>query len=360
MSNQNTQSVATTEQVAPPNTEARPQQPGRLSRMWRSIKMPSSILFGYAVTFVTALIVHIMIHNAIFTGTIIILNIVIWGIRIVPTVHNGLLLLFGSYRTKIGFCEGIVWIPWFLGGRLQLVDIHRTKLDIPEEDTYSKGDWHIIYDIVLTLGVATVTADTIWKNLFRAFICFFTGRSNAVGLYNFISMNSKDESVGILESHASELTREAINNREFKDIFHPERMSQDMALLPENAKASIQLEVLPKLQQRALESGLAVYEFTLRDTDLHTASAHVMEQRRIAEIQAEAVRIMYSTIKTVSEELDASGVSKQAIMLRLAEAIHSASEKKGILGGLSQMLSAKVAGELSETVPQKESGLVLL
>ncbi len=310
------------------------------------------LLFGYVITFATVVLSQLFFHALQLTATILLLNIVGWGFRTIPAVHNGLEMRFWIKRTKRGHDEGLIWIPWFLLSRLVVFDMVKFTIDVPEEDNYSLGDWHVWYDVYFSCGVRPVTSAGFVNNLLMSFVRAFQKKpTTATGLYNYLSNINMLEALRILIPTASEEIRNAINKRSFDDIFHEGAANDERvdASLDMQVKQKIQNEVLPIFDRAARDFGLKIYDIRLSDVDLHARSAEIIQERRIAEVRGEAVTIIYTAVQKVAEQLNARGphIAETALKLKIIEAIKTAGEKGGLLGTLLQGINATNIGQLT-------------
>ena len=163
-------------------------------------------------TIIPTILVQLVVHNILLTLAVFTIPFLGWGVRVIDKYHCGLLIIFWVRRTQIGFYEGIVWVPWFLGAKIDQYDKRKRKLDIPKEDNWTTDSMHLIYDIVLNFGITPVKDEGFWNNFFRYFICIFKRRRNAIGLYCFSDQVDLKSAIEVMVSIASDLTIKAFTS----------------------------------------------------------------------------------------------------------------------------------------------------
>jgi len=326
-------------------------EPGMISRAMTNVyqRMDADTKrFGLAVITTVALpiIIQLAFHNVLLTILVLAIPFLGWGIRVVPKFHNGLMSLLWVRRTKVGFSEGPVWVPWFLGATLEMIDVRRNKYDIKEEDNWTQDQMHLVYDIMLQYGVQPIEKVGLFRNFFQVFTCLFNWQSNALSLYLFTENVDRQSAVDILDSVASDLTIKAVNSRGFGEIF---------GITPEGQvevrdQQTIQEEVIIDLNSQISDIGLVVYKFLLKDVDFHEDTSKILQTKFLATVHGEARERLYEVISTVAKKLVEAGpgVSETAIRIETVEAMKKAADGEGVIGMLLQSL---IAGKTLPTIP---------
>ncbi|MFA5030352.1 MAG: SPFH domain-containing protein [Patescibacteria group bacterium] len=312
-----------------------------LSRLYaRMSKETKRSLLALATTILLAIALQLWLHNPLFTVLGITISFLAWGIRVVPQYNNALLVLLWVRRTRIGFSEGMVWVPWFFGARLEYFDVRKRCLQLPEEDNWTSDRMHLLYDIVLQYGVTPIMQAGIIQNFFQFFVCAFQGVRNANSLYFFSNQMDLESVVAILRSMTANLTVKAVNSRSFAEVFQQSEEGQ-----PQLKRDTIQEQVITELNQAVAGMGLQVYAYNLEDVDLHPDSAAVVQQKFLAKVSGEAAEIMAAAYGEAAKNLGAQGpdVANVAVRLQVAHSLTEAAKTGGVLELLLQALAANVA-----------------
>ncbi|MFA5134346.1 MAG: SPFH domain-containing protein [Patescibacteria group bacterium] len=316
-------------------------EPQHAKKWWRFSASTDQrrVLIASAATVFGPLLVGAITGSSLLGLLAGIVSIGVFGIRSVPPVSNALLYLFWNRRTRIGFSEGPVWIPWFLGARLQHVDIKQMTHDISKEDNFTKDGMHLIYDIVVHYGITHIREEGLWKNFSRAVRWISSREQNAAGLYSFVSVVDMPAAIVMMDSMASDLTRAALNRRGFEQVFNFSLEGRAVAATANGDE--IQNEVQGQLNAKLERIGITVYEFSLKDIDFHPSSAQAMEQKVLSKILSEAIEIAYQTITRIAKSLVTEGaaVNQTALLVQVIEAMKKSAESAGMLGPLLQSLT---------------------
>ncbi len=288
-------------------------------------------------TIVPTILVQLALHNILVTMVVFTIPFLGWGVRVIDKFHCSLLIILWVRRTQIGFHEGIVWVPWFLGGKLDPYDTRRRKLDIPKEDNWTTDSMHLVYDIVLNYGIAPVKDEGFWKNFFRYFICIFKHRRNAQLLYNFTEQINLKSTIEIMVSDAADLTIKAVNSRGFAEIF---QQKDDQIKLK---NSTIQEDLIDELNKSIESLGFIIYKYNLKDIDFHEDTAKVLQEKFLATVRGEAREKLYEVVARVAKKLATEGqeVTDAAIQIEMVEALKDAAKGDGVVGMLLQSMTAK-------------------
>ncbi|RLC33657.1 MAG: hypothetical protein DRZ76_04055 [Candidatus Nealsonbacteria bacterium] len=238
----------------------------------------------------------------------------IWGIRYVPPVHCALLYDIRG-RTKIGFHEGPIWIPWFLWARVKLFSIDRFTKQM-SEDTWTTDRIHVIHKSRIYFSISPVAHKSFWVNFFwwwhaqtesQAYEEFEDENFDlGEGLHNFIMNRSIDTARDMAISRIMEIIREMINGERFDDIF----TFQDGQWVGDKDK----MELISKRIKSALKDdeeirqiGIHIVQYALRDIEPHPEMAKALEHMTrapwIATGDLKAHQQYFTGMKQVGQEL---------------------------------------------------------
>jgi hypothetical protein len=290
------------------------------------------------------------------------------GIRKIPTVHCGLLYNLGR-RTRIGFWEGWVWIPWMTGGRLKIFNVERFSYDIPREDNWTKDQMHLVFDIVFRFSVIPVIEKKLWENFFWYFHCWLESDTYysyvldkkvdlGQGLFHFITNTDVETAVTQAVADAKRMTMLVIRTKGFKDIFHFE--GGDFKVDPDKVgqiEAKLEKTIIAELNERIYSTGIRIANFTLADIDFDKEATRALQQKQIQPIIAEARVLAYGKLVEIGRILSLDPhVGEATLRTQVIAAMERAAEL-GLLGNLLQgTVLEKLAG-VSE-LPAPESPII--
>ena len=278
---------------------------------------------------------------------IIILVAFILGIRRVPTVHCALLYNMGR-RTRIGFWEGFVWVPWMTGGQLKIFNVEWFSYDVPREDAWSTDRMHIVYDIVIQFGVMPVAEKSVLDNFFWFFHVLLETETYELyaeseedlgeGLFWFV-MNTDVENVLIrIIAAAKKAGRRVLRSKGFADIFRFEQDGTAVADPEKTTKVEQEIEDLMHevLQDDLRKIGMRVNAFELADIDFDAEASRVLQLEQLARIQANAQKISYETLQEIGKKLSLdSEAAEYTLRTEVLRALQTAAGQ-GLLGALIQ------------------------
>lgn len=310
------------------------------------------LIIGWVVSVFTPLIAFFLcllfgspIFGSFFSVFLLASLVFFFGIRYITTLHCGLLYNLGR-RTRIGFWEGWVWIPWFTGGTLKIFNCERFSYDIPREDNWTQDQMHLVYDIVFRFGVVPVAEKSFLENLFWYFhqkyetdtyYYYSSNQENDLGqgLFNFIINTDVETAVMLAIADAKRSTMLAIRMRSFKDIFH--FVDDEPVITPEKVaelEAQLEKEIIARLNKRIYNTGIIAADFTFADLDFDKEATAALQKRQIAPMLARAEKIAYETLIEIGRELSLdTTVGEATLRVQVVEALKKAADN-GIVGAL--------------------------
>jgi hypothetical protein len=308
----------------------------------------TATLLATAVTLIFFITTAIAFHSLAVGIILLPLPLTLTGLRWVPPVHNALLYVL-KRRTRIGFSEGPVWIPWFLGARLQLFNLKEIGKELPEEDNWSKNRISMKYRVVIRFGIRPIQDKGFFQNFFCCLRYVWHRQTNAESLYYFAGLESMEAAYEVLESSASAATRRAINKRTHFELLNmpdPEIPEAPPDLRP------LEEEILEQVNGEAEKYGLVVTTLSLEDLDVHERSAQIFEEEAQAKIRGRALTALYKELAIASRDLVNMGVDVTSATFRMTflSILRDGAEKGGTLGQLLQLLTAE-KGEQFLTKP---------
>jgi len=291
------------------------------------------------------------------------------GIRKIPTVHCALLYNLGR-RTRIGFWEGWVWIPWMTGGRLKIFNVERFSYDIAREDNWTKDQMHLVFDIVFRFSVIPVIEKKFLENFFWFFHCWWESDTYYVyvldkkadlgqGLFHFITNTDVETAVIQAVADAKRMTMLVIRTKGFKDIFHfeggvfevdPDKVGQ--------IEAKLEKTIIAELNERIYNTGIRIANFTLADIDFDKEATEALQQQQIRPMIARAEAMAYSELLEIGRQLTVDVRAGEATLrTQVIEALKRAAES-GILGTMLQGTALEKLAGVTE-LPAPDSSIIL-
>lgn len=306
---------------------------------------------------------------ASFAGAILpALIFFVLGIRKIPTVHCGLLYMLGR-RTRIGFWEGWVWIPWMLGGRLKIFNVERFAYNIPREDNWTKDQMHLVFDIVFRFGVIPVAEKNFWDNFFWFFHQWLETDSYyqyvedpladlGQGLFHFITNVDVETAITQAVADAKVITRRVIRSKGFKDIFHFEggefKVDPDKV---ECIEAELERMIMTKLNERIRNTGIRVANLSLADIDFDAEATKALQQKQIRPMIARAEAMAYSELLGIGRQLTVDVQAGEAVLRTQVIAALKKAADAGILGAMLQGTALEKLESVSE-LPAPKSVII--
>lgn len=284
-----------------------------------------------------------VLHSYVWMAIAFLVLAFAWGIRSIPTVHNGLLYMLGR-RYPVGFWEGFTWIPWMLGGKLKMINIELFSYEIPREDCWTTDQMHVVYDIVMRFGVRPVTEKGALTNFFWFFHWWrktdtyedyaASGAELGESLNNFMLNADVLAALSIAESHAKQATRNQLRGKSVAGLF---QFTGQAYQADANAMSvDMENEIVPALNTLIANVGIIVTNFSLADLDFHDSAAAIFEKKLLASVQAEAELLATTQRMEIAEKLMVNPkVGEAALKAEIVRALNAAAEK-GILGLLLQ------------------------
>lgn len=262
-------------------------------------------------------------------------------------------------RTEIGFSEGYVWIPWFLGGRLKIFSVELFSYEIAREDNWTTDKWHLIYDIVFRFGVIRVARKSFWNNFFWYFHSLMktvyyeemreSKQDLGLGLYHFIENADAENALAQAIAHAKQATRNTINRLSAGDIFRFEGNQAEV----DSAKLQLIEQGLEKMITERLNPlieniGIFACNFALADIDFDTEAAVAMQKTQIDPMLAKAQGLAYDELLKIGAKLALDGAAGEAALrVEVIRALKGAADS-GLLGLLVQGTALEKFAKVAE------------
>jgi len=295
------------------------------------------IITGYLTTIIS-FILFVLLNSPLMVLLSLTICFFAFGIRKIRTVHCGLLYMLGQ-RTRIGFWEGFVWVPWFLGGVLKEFNVERFTFDIAREDFWSKDSMHIITDLVFRSSVAPVVEKPFWKNFFWFFLVRFKmvyylrlrhyGADLGAGLFRFIQNADVENVIELVMSRVKQATRQVLRTKGFEDIFH---FTNEGIEANADSQKEVESEIKQVVNKLIRDTGLSIDDVSLSDLDFHPEVAQALQQRKIAPWLADALQKEYDKVIEIAKSLNENPeVGETALRIETIVGLKK-SAKSGLLG----------------------------
>jgi len=350
--------------LAPDHQEA---EIATLSSLILDLKTPPPqvglVVLGYLTTIgVTATLFFLhTAPGAIISATAL---FILWGLRYVPPVYCALMYDI-SGRTEIGFHEGPVWIPWFLGARLKLFPVDRFFCRLPHDDAWTADKVHVVHKSSIQFCISPVPRKGFWINLMwwwhvrwetETFEDFSDkGVDLGEGLYNFITNWDVESARATVIDRIMDIIREKINDIRFDRIYNFE----EGGMRPQE-KRSLSKEIKELIGRDGEIRGVGFFItlYNLSDIDPHPDMAHALEWKTKAAWQAQgdvnAQNVYYDGTLANSKKLNQNPADGETAIKIATVKVAEDAAKSGLVGEDIFTRILKSFGEFARTFTQRK------